>query len=411
MFEKFDQNLRALMNRFKPYGGINIILAGDLHQLTPVKGTPVYLTDCPEFHDKVNCYIELNGMHRYKDDPKWGKLLHRFRTGNVTLADIRLLNERCIHQDDGTTLEIPHDIQTATHRNSQRDAINTGVFEQYCESNAPADTSQLVPNTIIVLMADTVQHNQKKKTYEPIGKKLQERLWTKCGENYLCSDRNVRTDPALKLYHGCDVMLNDNSDVKGGMANGTVAKVIEVQLKPGETAFIIELANGNKVMAVQATQVQYVTLEHTNPKIRPAIFKVEPKQSTFNATIPLPAQLQLGFGKQKEVMKMKGIQLPFGCNNATTGHKLQGATLTSILVHEWCYEQNWPYVVLSRVTTMSGLYIREPLSEDLKKYRSPPELHEALQRLRVRCPATEITTEKYQAMMNTDIPQSTGANT
>jgi hypothetical protein len=65
---------------------------------------------------------------------------------------------------------------------------------------------------------------------------------------------------------------------------------------------------------------------------------------------------------------MKGFQFPFISNSATTGHKLQGCTLTELAVFEHYYGQNWMYVVLSRVRTMKGLYLAAPLSENLSKY-------------------------------------------
>ena len=53
--------------------------------------------------------------------------------------------------------------------------------------------------------------------------------------------------------------------------------------------------------------------------------------------------------------------------------------MDDILVYEWKYITNWPYVVMSRVKTMNGLHIREPLDEfDLTKYAVPEELKRKL---------------------------------
>ena len=54
-------------------------------------------------------------------------------------------------------------------------------------------------------------------------------------------------------------------------------------------------------------------------------------------------------------------------NIATTGHKLQGISKDNEIVVNWFYGvKNWVYVVLSRVRTLSGLYLFKPL--DPKKY-------------------------------------------
>jgi hypothetical protein len=47
-------------------------------------------------------------------------------------------------------------------------------------------------------------------------------------------------------------------------------------------------------------------------------------------------------------------------NHATTGHKLQGKTVKSLVIAEWSKVENWAYVVLSRVKTLSGLFLMIP---------------------------------------------------
>ena len=94
---------------------------------------------------------------------------------------------------------------------------------------------------------------------------------------------------------------------------------------------------------------------------------------------------------------MKGIQLPVVSNNATTGHELQGSRVDSIFVHAWIYEKNWAYVVLSRVRTHKGLYLRHPLDFDLRRYAVPPRLKEMLLSLENRhCMPTYFEDEDYQ---------------
>jgi hypothetical protein len=75
-------------------------------------------------------------------------------------------------------------------------------------------------------------------------------------------------------------------------------------------------------------------------------------------------------------------QIPANSNGATTGHKLQGKIKDEIVVTSWptgglaAMFKNWEYDVLSRVCTLSGLYLVEPIdmensfksSSELKKY-------------------------------------------
>lgn len=146
--------------------------------------------------------------------------------------------------------------------------------------------------------------------------------------------------------------------------------------------------------AVFASSVKCARLLHENTNIRPQLFELNPKSCTFLAKMSLdPGSIS------KDCLKMQGTQLPFVSNSATTGHKLQGATKQQLFVHEWNYKKNWPYVVISRATTMEGLYFRNPLSEDLSKYACPPELLEKLDRLRNRCPLMEMSEEEYESLL------------
>ena len=49
-------------------------------------------------------------------------------------------------------------------------------------------------------------------------------------------------------------------------------------------------------------------------------------------------------------------------NLATTGHKLQGQTKDTIVVSDLFYGSNWMYVILSRVKTRNGLFLRNPIN-------------------------------------------------
>jgi hypothetical protein len=87
--QKLDYNLGILKeNQYTTYGGLHIVLCGDLRQLPPIKAKPLYSSHCPHFTYAINTYIELRGMHRFRDDQIWGCRLLRFRNGCPTLEDI-----------------------------------------------------------------------------------------------------------------------------------------------------------------------------------------------------------------------------------------------------------------------------------------------------------------------------------
>ena len=105
-------------------------------------------------------------------------------------------------------------------------------------------------------------------------------------------------------------------------------------------------------------------------------------------------------GTEEIKTSMKRRQFPIISNSCTTGHKLQGCTCASLLVNEWNYSNNWAYVVLSRVKTMDGLYIRVPLSYTLKKYAKPKQMLEMLEYFREKCALVDLSDEEYQQLVN-----------
>jgi hypothetical protein len=61
----------------------------------------------------------------------------------------------------------------------------------------------------------------------------------------------------------------------------------------------------------------------------------------------------------------KKIQFPINNNLATTGHKLQGMTKQYLSFSSLNNStQNWSYAVFSRVTTLDGLFLMQPLKSN-----------------------------------------------
>ena len=137
-------------------------------------------------------------MHRFKDDVEWGERLSRFREGEPTLDDIDVINENCLV--DGEPL--PEGIQIASYRNRERDAINSGIFEEFCKLNKPGDGTIL--NGAVVIFMDDLQARCGKKTYISIdSNKVKSHFYQYCGEDDCKKpkgSREGRVDPVLKLY-------------------------------------------------------------------------------------------------------------------------------------------------------------------------------------------------------------------
>ena len=188
------------------------------------------------------------------------------------------------------------------------------------------------------------------------------------------------------------MMLTNNTDVPNGQANGSRVTVECVSVKAGEQPFQLEIECGTTVLALYASQVKSITVKHENDEITPNTFDVDIDKWSFTCN--------LSIGTEVLKTQMKGLQFPIISNSCTTGHKLQGCTVDSLLVNDWHYGQNWTYVVLSRVKKMSGLYIRKPLTEDLSKYSMDPDMLAMLERFRESVPLSILHGDDYQRLLD-----------
>lgn len=104
--------------------------------------------------------------------------------------------------------------------------------------------------------------------------------------------------------------------------------------------------------------------EHKQPNKCGEIVKLKPKKTNqLTAEIPLP-----GAGspfdhrtKRSKTTKIKFTQFPVNISNARTVHKLQGRSIENLMIASFDYTDNWIYVALSRVKTLSGLYLMKVL--------------------------------------------------
>ena len=387
---KIHGNLAKLKQNINcPFGGVHIVFSGDFRQLEPVgtnkqkKKLALCYTDSTHFRHCINCFIELQGSWRFKDDPEWGKLLFRLRDGKATREDINKINERLA--DENT----PDDLRHATYFNRDRDAINAALFERRCEHLMKTQGNC---NSCLMIFSDDVQVRRSDKKYHPL--QNCSKFWENCAEDDIKTPKmSGRMDPALRLYSGIPVMLPSNQNVKAGQANGTQAEVINIVLKPGITPKTAMINNNIPVPAVKANEVDHIVLKHSNKRINPPTFSVHSKSYSFAAKLPKPQSLSIG-KNEKETIRMKATQFPVLVNNATTGHKLQGSGVNNLFVNSWSCVTNWPYVMLSRVKTRMGLFMRKKLSTNLEKYKVPQALTAMLRDLRTNAPSY-WTKEQY----------------
>ena len=129
IFDAIDISLRKNRNIDKPFGGVQIILFGDVMQLDPIIGDEEELyekfyPDGPYFFNS-NIYkecefkkIELTETFRQKEK-KFVNLLNKIRQGSISKNELESLNSQIIEYEN-----LPKDVIVLAPRNNKVDDIN-----------------------------------------------------------------------------------------------------------------------------------------------------------------------------------------------------------------------------------------------------------------------------------------------
>jgi len=145
------------------FGGFHIIFAGDFFQLEPVKsGTPLY-KERTALWDSINACVYLDLPWRFRDDPKWGKILERIRKGQGTSSDIDYINECVVGSNN---IELPdatkHDVSYACPYNKNRNTLTDNIFKEHVLRHCPRVTDEDQPQYHTIVIESSMMKEKKR---------------------------------------------------------------------------------------------------------------------------------------------------------------------------------------------------------------------------------------------------------
>lgn len=295
--------VEAALRRFgpregEPFGGVQIVLVGDLLQLPPIVGDreteffrthyeTEYFYSAHSFERDAFPTVALTTVFRQLGDDRLTSLLNAVREGVLLEAARAELNTRVDPDfeppEDELWLTLAPSNSIVTARNRERlDRLPGDVVESHALESG--DVSGFDPPT----------------------------------------------DTTLRLKVGAQIMMltNDPSD---RWVNGSLARVVAIDVVDGEVELEVELADGS-VVAVGET-----TWEVTRPVVEGGTLSRE----AVGTWTQLPCRLAW----------------------AITIHKSQGQTLDRLVVDltGGVFATGQVYVALSRATSMAGLVLRKPI--------------------------------------------------
>ena len=357
VLEKISHNLQRFSEcQEHIYGNQAMCFLGDFCQLECIGGNSIYKNRRGIFWEQsLTHMVELKGTHRYNRCSIMQQIMPKVRENGLSNEDREILNSRVI---DGLTLKIPNPKKTrfATFSNEKRCAINAHVFKHNLIQNHSECTESNICTSSIVIKA----HAEWPQRNIPLSFGQRKLLFEECPEAKIKNTQSQRCDPFLCLFDGCNVMVNENVDVENGIANGTTCIFKKAKLKPGAILYPIKM-HGYWVNSVSVDDVEHLQLQWQDSSRFIGTFKIRPQKATYKVLYPIVLL-------EKKIRTKTSIcltQFPIVINHATTGHKLQGKSLNKLVIAQWSRQKNWAYVVISRVRTLSGLYLTKKIPVDI----------------------------------------------
>lgn len=303
LLDAVDSVMRRYRHNNMPFGGVQLLMIGDAHQLPPV------VTDQDEpwlkkvyqspffFHSKVMkqlkyITIELQTVYR-QSDASFLDILNSIRGGVMDNATYRMLNSRLdprFNPDDSAAPSGHRWIRLTTH-NRQADSINQEKMAS-----------------------------------------LKTRLYTFYAEiegNF--PENTLPAEKVLQLKEGAQVMFLRNDSREGRYYNGKIATVTEIDYDDG---IIVTDENGDeiKVPIEKWENIQY-EIDKDTKEIVPIV------EGTFS-------------------------QYPLRAAWAVTIHKSQGLTFDNVIIDAAsAFTFGQVYVALSRCRTLEGIVLSSPISQ------------------------------------------------
>lgn len=299
LLDEVDEVLRFAKQSMLPFGGIQLVLFGDLYQLMPVVEDDDWeilktVYDSPFFFSSKafqrikRTVVELKKVYR-QDEPEFVDLLNAVRIGDVAPSQLEMLNSRC--SDDES---LPRGAIRLTTHNRRANHYNRKMLDS-------------IP--------------KEEYTYK---------AWIEKDIKYMDIPKSDwPTDYYLNLKVGARVMFLRNDNLTHRFVNGTLGTVVDLWTD----GIQVRTDDGQLVSAVRHTwdfyTYRYDKVNKVVTKERYATFKQFPLRLAWSVTI----------------------------------HKSQGLTFDKVVIDaSKSFAAGQVYVALSRCRTLAGVRLTEKLT-------------------------------------------------
>ena len=365
MLYKIHLALTVAKECSKPFGGINIIFAGDFCQLPAVGDTRLYTsfrkcgTTTHESRNLDNVYGRLLWLsirniivfqtverQRGTGASELISLLSRLREGRCTKLDYEFLCTR-LAKNLVSTADVSQwkDAPIIVTENATKDALNIAATQAYAR--------QTGRHLYWYHSTDTHQ-----------GDEVQDLTLKKYLADLPSNSSNHRLG-RLPLVIGMPVMIMTNFDVSHGIVNGRVGILKSVN-------YYVD-SDGCRCATSCIVESDGISGEPL------------PGLDT-NQAVALQDQVEMNFTHphSKKRLRMKRTQLPIQPAFSITAYKSQSLSLDHIVIDlQSCSGSEAPYVMASRVKSLDGLMILRPFHQSKICCLLQQDVHDELKRQRI----------------------------
>lgn len=215
LFNLLDSIAKSVRKCTAPFGGIQVILSGDFHQLAPM-GNDKYCFESALWNENMETQVELSKIHR-QTDPRFTKILNQIRKGKMSKKSYQLL-KTCMDKDVSA---LKHGIRPTIlyPRKFQVDRLNKKKLSQLTTSTHNFEHR-------VVLGSHTITAPYKANHAHEI--------------QYMI--KHAPFEGKLVLKKGAQVMCIANLDVGGGVCNGSTGIILHFQ--EGSGFPVVQFHNG-----------------------------------------------------------------------------------------------------------------------------------------------------------------------
>jgi len=213
LFDKLNYIAKRVRRNKNPFGGIQLILSGDMCQL-PVIGENKFCFEANSWDECVPNIVYLQEILR-QTDLKFQQILNQIRLGKITDEVKEILKSRIralLNNDIGIkpTRLYPTNALVDNINSEELDKLNDGIIE-FKEYEIDVEIVKYVPRIQFVM------------------------------ERFI---KNLTVSPTIQLCIGAQVMLLYNMDVESGLVNGSRGIVTDFI----EDIPIVKFLNGKEVI-------------------------------------------------------------------------------------------------------------------------------------------------------------------